>query len=1691
VVYEGIGTSAYATRRGFEVKERLFRGDVFEHGHAPREDFDPTAEGQRYGLSLEVSAALWEQVRRAATSRDGLCDEQAARAQFAKLAELVAKRGGQLGPAPFHWTHVDVASGRVPSDNPLEERVAGKTTRVLSEEAAHAHVAEGAPRRTTLVASQATSEVSSPDETRAFFGRYLRGGNAARAKLERAIAERDHHAAVIAIMVLKQDLRLARRHFDNGLAHDDELRASLAALEGQAEPLLARLPNMNAGGRSWDLWGSSSAEWRAATGQAAREEESSEAGTRVDEPRASERLPASLHSRMARVFGRRFDNVELYRNSSEVQAGQRAMTRGQHIHLERGAELTAPRGELVIAHELAHVAQQDGRGARVGTRQELEREASRAAMQAVRGQTARISLRAEPTAAYGFSEDHEHNGELEHSAGDTTRADESAHSTVAHPPESVGDKHSSTEPAASDDAEGDREAPALEAVPAEDAPPTAAQVGGGPAAKPHKEPPHVAQVKPELGVTELRGVRPDQIGPVLGAVHAAANADVAGARAAQHANPPKLMSTGAAIASATGAAGGHAVAPRSSMAGKGAAPKQVTADRAGASKDAAATVAAAATPAAVPSSTLAAKDAAARPVKAEIPNGEAEKKATQGAAVEQQKTTGEAVTYAASAIASWFGSWNSWFGHQEDASAQGAKLSNAESRQMATSIDQIPATAVGVSTDLGPAPSLAMEGEARARADRDRAAFEAKTAAAENQGRAESRVPMGEDELEAPAPVEELTAVSVGASVPPATPAVAMPTLASSPSEEVGIVAQEQHGTEIDAALTKASADIGTERAGHTAQEARVRAESDAKLRDLKSQADADQAAARQAAHSEAGAARAQWQAELAKQGADARRQADRKVTEGMAQVEAEEAKANAEARRHIEEGKRRAEEEKQKGEKEAVDAKEQAKHKSSSFWGWVSSKAKAALDGVKKAVSSAIDACRRAVKAVIEGAKKLAAAAIELARKAINATIRAIGQALAAISEVMLAAFPELKARFQGLIHKAVDKATATVNRLADGLKQAVQKALDALGATLDQALQLLEKGIHAIIDAVNEVVQGAIQAARAVVGMLGTWAKLIKDVATGPGAWLGKLGAAIVDGIKNHLWSAFKTTVVEWFKSKVFELLGVGGVVLQLLLDGGITKEHIIEMAMDALTVAIPAALVAILVEKLVAMIVPAAGAVMAIIGGLQAAWGTISRIVAAFSAFVGFLLAVKSGTAGPLFAGLLATAAVVVLDFVASWLLKKLASAARKVGAKLKGMAEKFKAKRKAKKDAKAKPHHDEHEAKKEHKHDDEGKHDAKKREDEKKQEKLNKAVQELPPKIAAALAKRPSKLAFRAKLLWWRTQYGLTALRLEKKGGGQFEIEAVVNPKAMIAGGYEYERDELLKMLQRVGERVLHENPDAMDRAKQRAEDMGLAHAGARAQELLAPRTTEERFAIAAHRRVRPPGREAGHRTYVDHGDVHTGGPVRSVTEVPRMRGQRDPGDELVLSVNESGGASRYHEYSEIAQLLTSKGITEQQLGMAMEQMSRGRPPPAYMRGSEKPLGELMGLWFGTEPARDPRNAVFSMMRVEEMQKPTRDLGLDQVFRRHPAEMPGHVEAVRALNADLSGDARPKPSRSKAEQDRRVNLLRRRQLAQLRSWFKMQIAGGRTPVSNSLPDLERFVEDMVRRFVHTYEGPYDGP
>ena len=487
------------------------------------------------------------------------------------------------------------------------------------------------------------------------------------------------------------------------------------------------------------------------------------------------------------------------------------------------------------------------------------------------------------------------------------------------------------------------------------------------------------------------------------------------------------------------------------------------------------------------------------------------------------------------------------------------------------------------------------------------------------------------------------------------------------------------------------------------------------------------------------------------------------------------------------------------------------ADDESSGFFGWLASKAKAFFNKIKAGIKAAFDWARKKVKEAIEWAKKKALEAIEAARKWIVDKIRAVGDFLIALGDTLLAAFPGLRDKWRNFIKEKVAAAEAAVNKYAEQLKKDVVAALDALGAALDAALGLLEKGLLAAVDAVAAVVDGAIKAAKAIADAIGTFIVLIKDIAANPGQWISNLGAAVVDGIKNHLWTAFQTAVKQWFNEKVEEVIGLGTTIWGILTKGGITLAQVGGMVWEGIKSAIPGALVQILVEKLVSMIVPAAGAVMAIIEGLQAAWGTIQRILAAISRFIAFLKAVKTGNAGPQFAQALAAAAIAVIDFVANWLLKRLRGPASKVGGKIKAIAQRIlqkikkvakkvvaKVKKVAKKLAKKlkdigrklkgkfKKFISKFKKKKGKGKGKKGKDkqkDKKKSAEDKKKERLDKAVEAIKPQLQKTLSKGISMTLLKAKLLYWRVRYRLSSLTISPTG----QINASINPKVTLPSG----------------------------------------------------------------------------------------------------------------------------------------------------------------------------------------------------------------------------------------------------------------------------------------------------------------
>ncbi|MBD1848183.1 DUF4157 domain-containing protein [Cyanobacteria bacterium FACHB-63] len=608
------------------------------------------------------------------------------------------------------------------------------------------------------------------------------------------------------------------------------------------------------------------------------------------------------------------------------------------------------------------------------------------------------------------------------------------------------------------------------------------------------------------------------------------------------------------------------------------------------------------------------------------------------------------------------------------------KVSEGDVQVLKSSINRIPTSDPGLNVTAGSPPALKLEGDADPnQANEQKANLEKSAAEAHAEGRQDLAEPMGENAIYPTVPKEILKAEAVGGETGTSAESgvkVAGGNIKGGGEDDaISIIAQQQSGQEIQAAVAQAQSQIATQRQEHAAKVVEEKAKSNQEISKIQ-QENADlQAKEREKTQAEVGKLRSDWNKEQTDLVDKSRKDADAAVTKGKQDVQQKQIQAETQAAAHVEKGNRDAEAERQKGEEKAEAERRKADQEPKGFFGWLADKAKAFFDGIKQAIQAALELARAAVKLVIETAQKLATEVIEAARKVIVAAIKAVGEALMAIADVLLAAFPKLRDRFRNAIKAVVTAAEAAVNFLADTLKKGVQAALNLLGKALDGALKLLAKGYMLAVDLVSNAVQGAISAAKAVVSAIGAFAALIKDIAASPGQWLRNLAAGVMDGIKNHLWTAFQTAVKEWFNQKVDEVLGLGMVVWQMLKQGGISLGQVGQMAWDGIKAAIPPALIQILVEKLVSMIVPAAGTVMVIIEGLQAAWGTVSQILQAMERFMAFMKAVKTGNSGPQFGSMLAAAGVVLIDFVSNWLLKKVRGAASKVGGKIKEIAKKI--------------------------------------------------------------------------------------------------------------------------------------------------------------------------------------------------------------------------------------------------------------------------------------------------------------------------------------------------------------------------------------------------------------------------------
>ncbi|AFZ21581.1 eCIS core domain-containing protein [Allocoleopsis franciscana] len=725
------------------------------------------------------------------------------------------------------------------------------------------------------------------------------------------------------------------------------------------------------------------------------------------------------------------------------------------------------------------------------------------------------------------------------------------------------------------------------------------------------------------------------------------------------------------------------------------------------------------------------------------------------------------------------------------------KLDAGDAQKLQASLRSLPTSDPGLQQVSACAPPhLELQGNADPQqAQQQRGELEKGIADAHSKGQQELAQPMGENEIYPKVPQETLRAEGIGGGGGATAGGAAKVAEGGATGggeagdEAVSIIAQQEHGQQIQAGVAKAQAEIAAKRQEHSTKVEEEKARSHQEIAQLQSENSAQQAAERSKAQAEVQQQRSAWQKEQDVLITKSRKDADEAVSKGNKDVQQEQTQAESQAAEHIQKGEEEAAVARQKGEQDAEKERQKGEEESGGILGWLADKAKAFFDGIKQAIQKAFEVARAAVKAAIEGAQKLATAVIETARQAIVGIIKAVGAALIAIGDVLLAAFPEIRDRFRNAIKGVVKAAETAVNALADTLKKSVQAALNLLGKGLDAALGLLEKGMMAAVDIAKTAVQGAIKLADAAIKAVGAFAVLVKDVAANPSQWLSNLGAGANDGIKNHFWAAFQTAVKEWFSQKVEEVLGLGMTVWNVLKQGGINTAEVGKMAWEGIKSAIPAVLIGLLIEKVVSMIVPAAGTVLLIIEGLQAAWGTVSRILQAFERFMAFLKAVKTGQAGPPFGAALAAAGVVVIDFVSNWLLKRLRGPASKVAGKIKEIAKKIgnKVKNVAKKLGKkfgklkdkffgkkrGKGNKDKKAAETNHK-------DKKKdsRTTAQKSQDLQKAVEEVKALTRNKLIRGP---ILKIALLRIKSKYKLTILKATKVGrASEFKTYAKINP-----------------------------------------------------------------------------------------------------------------------------------------------------------------------------------------------------------------------------------------------------------------------------------------------------------------------
>ncbi len=396
----------------------------------------------------------------------------------------------------------------------------------------------------------------------------------------------------------------------------------------------------------------------------------------------------------------------------------------------------------------------------------------------------------------------------------------------------------------------------------------------------------------------------------------------------------------------------------------------------------------------------------------------------------------------------------------------------AKNAQQELSAVHLPAE--DIPTDLGPAPTLDLNGEADPNnLATERAAQETEVATAKAEAAKEISNDFGENSIIKPVS-HELLRSSAAAPGVPFQPKAALPAKGYGPA-----------ATQADAGMAPfLNRQIGQYQDQYDQKQAEYnqkleteRLSTETKIGNEQERSQDSQIEAQNKAQTEVASQREQWRGELDKAEQDFQAKAGTAAEEHYGKIETEKRTGDEAVQRHFSEANAQAAQKKQEADRDAAAEKQKTENESQGFWGWLADKASAAINALKDAVNFIFDKLRAAVKWIFEQAKKLALEALELARKAVVGLIKAFATVLKGLVSIVLAGFPSLRDRILSKIDEAVDVAVTIVNKTFDTFKKVVSALIDAMAAVVDTLLAVVQEFYNIYLDAIRILTVGIIK--------------------------------------------------------------------------------------------------------------------------------------------------------------------------------------------------------------------------------------------------------------------------------------------------------------------------------------------------------------------------------------------------------------------------------------------------------------------------------------------------------------------------------------------------------------------------------------------------------------------------------------